>query len=274
MSRRPLLLSAWCAVAFVAAYVGFVHVPELRSADLRVLEGFMGLDTLPGAAVGDDVVRLFDPAPFAVMVLGILAAAFLLGRTKAGVLAVGAMLAANVTTQVLKPLLAIQRDYPPGHFMGPEAYPSGHTTAVMSFALALVIIAPPRVRALAAMLGGVLTVVTTFSIMMLGWHYPSDIVGGLLVATFWACLAVIPLRAELRAPNLKASAWAGVLLLGAAALLVLPRPAAAVDYALANTTWVLGAVAIAAAALVLSGSVPAPTAARRRPPTGSHRARG
>jgi hypothetical protein len=175
------------------------------------------------------------------------------------------MLAANVTTQVLKPLLAIQREFPFGHYMGPEAYPSGHTTAVMSFALALVIIAPPRLRALAATLGGVLTVLTTFSIMMLGWHYPSDIVGGLLVATFWACLAVIPLRAEVRAPSLRASARAGALLAAGAAVLGLTRPQAAVDYALANTTWLLGAVAIAAAALVLSGSVPAPTGARPRP---------
>ena len=274
MSRRPLLISLWCAVAFVAAYVAFVHVPEMRAVDLRVLEGFMGLSTLPGAQFGDDIVLLFDPAPFAALVLGIVAAAFLLGRPKAGLLAAGAMLAANVSTQVLKPLLAIQRDFPFDHAMGPEAYPSGHTTAVMSFALALVIIAPPRLRALAATLGGVLTVVTVFSIMMLGWHYPSDIVGGLLVATFWACLAVIPLRAELRAPTLRASARAGAVLLGGAALLVLTRPAAAVDYAAANTTWVLGAVAIAAAALVLSGSVPAPTAARPRRRPGSPHARG
>jgi hypothetical protein len=134
----------------------------------------------------------------------------------------------------------------------------------MSVALALVIIAPPRLRALAATLGGVLTVVTVFSIMMLGWHYPSDIIGGLLVATFWACLAVIPLRGEVRAPSLRASVRAGAVLLGGAGLLVLTRPAAAVDYALANTTWLAGAVGIAVAALVLSGSVPAPTGARAR----------
>jgi membrane-associated phospholipid phosphatase len=265
MTRRPLLIALWCAALFVAAYVAFVHLPVMRTADLRVLEGFMGLQTMPGAEYGDDIVTLFDPAPFAAMVLGVLAAGFLLGRTRAGLLAVGAMLAANVSTQVLKPLLAVQRDFPYGHAMGPEAYPSGHTTAVMSVALALVIVAPPRLRALAATLGGVLTVVTVFSIMMLGWHYPSDIVGGLLVATFWACLAVIPLRAEVRAPSLRAAAWAGAVLGGGAALLVLSRPGAAVDYALANTTWLAGAVAIAVAALLLSGSVPAPTGARARP---------
>ena len=42
------------------------------------------------------------------------------------------------------------------------------------------------------------------------------------------------------------------------------RPSGAVAYAVQNTTFVAGAVAIAAAALVLTGSVPAPTTARLR----------
>ena len=64
------------------------------------------------------------------------------------------MLGAGVTTQILKPLLAVQREYPTFHFMGPEAYPSGHTTAVMSLALALIIVTPSRWRALAAWSAG------------------------------------------------------------------------------------------------------------------------
>jgi hypothetical protein len=43
------------------------------------------------------------------------------------------------------------------------------------------------------------------------------------------------------------------------------RPASALAYASANTTFVVGALAIATGALVLSGSVPAPIGARRRP---------
>ena len=83
--------------------------------------------------------------------LGIVAAA-LRGRPPAQRAArAGAMLGAAVTSQMLKPLLATPARVPAGHFMGPEAWPSGHTTAVMSFALALVIVArragarsPPR----------------------------------------------------------------------------------------------------------------------------------
>ena len=81
--------------------------------------------------------------------------------------------------------------------MGPEACPSGHTTAVMSLALALVIVSPPRLRPLAAAAGGLLTVATVFSLLVLGSHYPSDIVGGLLVATAWARRWPLALRLEL-----------------------------------------------------------------------------
>ena len=91
----------------------------------------------------------------------------------------------------------MQREYPVWHYMGPEAYPSGHTTAVMSLALALVIVAP-RWRPLAAAGGGLLTVATVFSILVHGGHYPSDIIGGFLVATGWAYLASAALRVEAR----------------------------------------------------------------------------
>ena len=122
--------------------------------------------------------------------------------------------------------------------MGPEAYPSGHTTAVMSFALALAIVAPPRLRPLAAAAGALLTVGTVYSILILGGHYPSDIIGGFLVATAWACLAVIPLRPEAR-PSLRklagGPAIAGAVLAAAGAVAVTWRPSGAVAYAVGRT---------------------------------------
>ena len=124
---------------------------------------------------------------------------------------------------------------------------------------------------LAAAGGGLLTVATVFSILVLGSHYPSDIVGGLLVATAWASVATAVLRLELK-PSLGGAALGAFVLAAAGAFVVALRPADALAYAAANTTFVVGALAIAAGALVLSGSVPAPTGAQRRPR--SPRARG
>ena len=269
MFRRSLIVAACVAIGAVV-YLASVHVAAIERADVHTLAGFMGLASLPGAWAATWLVHLFDPAPFAILSGSLTLAAIAANRVKAGVAAFGLMLGANVTTQLLKPLLAVQRDYPAGHVMGPEAFPSGHTTAVMSFALALIIISPARLRPLAAAAGGLLTVATVYSILILGWHYPSDVIGGLLVATTWACAAGAALKADVR-PSFSGPALAGTLLTAAAAFAVLARPADAVAYASANTTFVLGALAIAAATLALSGSAPAPRAARR---DRSRRARG
>jgi membrane-associated phospholipid phosphatase len=259
-----LLSAVACAALGAVVYLAAVHVPALADADLRTLEGFMGVSALPGVRLGEELAALFNPAPFAVLSGLLVVAALVAGRARPAAVALLTMLGAGVTTQVLKPLLATQREYPPWHVMGPEAYPSGHTTAVMSFALALIIVSPSRWRPLAAAIGGLLTVATVFSLLAFGWHYPSDVIGGLLVATGWACLASAALRLEFR-PTVLGPALAAAVLAGAGLVVVALRPADALAYAAANTTFVFGALAIAAGALVLSGSVPAPTGARRRP---------
>jgi membrane-associated phospholipid phosphatase len=262
-----LASALFCTVLFVAVYAA-IHVGVVADAELRVLEGFMGL---PGHEYAYGLVGMFNPAPFAVLSISVVVGAIAARRPRAAAAAAATMLGAGVTTQVLKPLLAFQRDFPPLHFMGPVAYPSGHTTAVMSLALALIIVSPARLRPLAAAAGGLLTVATVFSILVLGGHYPSDIVGGLLVATAWASVATAVLRLELK-PSLSGAALGGFILAAAGVFLVALRPADAFAYAAANTTFVAGALAIAAGALALSGSVPAPTGALRRPR--SPRARG
>jgi membrane-associated phospholipid phosphatase len=262
------LASAGFCVVLGALLYWAIHVPVVADAELRVLEGFMGL---PGRAYANELVSMFNPVPFALLALSLVTGAVLVRRPRAAAAAALTMLGAGVTTQLLKPLLAFQRDFPPGHFMGPVAYPSGHTTAVMSLALALIIVSPARLRPLAAAAGGLLTVATVFSILLVGGHYPSDIVGGLLVATSWACVASAVLRLELK-PSLSGAALGASVLAAAGVLVVALRPADAFAYASANTTFVVGALAIAAGALALSGSVPAPTGAPRRPR--SPRARG
>jgi membrane-associated phospholipid phosphatase len=275
MLRRPLISAAVCAALGAAVYLAAVHIPAVANADLRTLEGFMGLWVLPGAHFSVDLIQLFDPAPFAILAGSLVVWAIVAGRTRAGAVAALTMLGAGVTTQLLKPLLATQREYPIWHWMGPEAYPSGHTTAAMSFALALVIISPARRRPLAAAAGGLLTAAMIFSLLVLGSHYPSDVAGGLLVATGWACLSTAALRLELRA-SLGGPALAATILAAAGLLVVVLRPVEAFAYAAANTTFVAGALMLFGAALVLSGSVPAPTGARwfRRPPPDSPRVRG
>lgn len=124
------------------------------------------------------------------------------GRKREVAAALGVALLANVTTQILKVILAHPRYVPgPVGSVGPEAFPSGHATAAMSAAVAAVIIAPGHRRPLAAVLGAAYTVCVSVGLVILGWHFPSDVLGGMLCATGYGFAAIAVLRwAEVRYP--------------------------------------------------------------------------
>ncbi|WP_051324877.1 phosphatase PAP2 family protein [Candidatus Solirubrobacter pratensis] len=190
MDRRPLAFAAACAGLATAVYVVVVHVALVQRLDLHVLEDAMRHRTEQRTTVASDLVGLFDPAPFAVITASLVAGALLAGRVRAGFAAGGAMLAAAVTTQLLKPALAVQRPYPADHYMPAASWPSGHTTAIVSLLLAFVIVLPPRLRPPVAVLGGGIAALALGSIVLLGFHYPSDVLGGVLVASGWSAVAL------------------------------------------------------------------------------------
>src|SRR4051812_38436074 len=166
MVRRPLLIVALCVLLDAAIYLLATRVPAVRDADLRTLEGFMGLWALPGSGYAPHFAGLFDPGPYALLVLGILAAGVLSGRTRVGVVAAAMMVCASGWSQLLKPLLAVPREWPQYHWMDAASWPSGHATNVAVFAFALAIVVAPRWRPLAAAFGALLTIATVYSILM------------------------------------------------------------------------------------------------------------
>ena len=110
---------------------------------------------------------------------------------------------------LLKMLLAHPR-YPSSlHYpVGPEALPSGHATAAMSLAMAGVLAAPRRGRLAAAVIGSALALGVGAAVIVVHWHYPSDVVAGYLLATGWALTVVAGLyEADRRFPA--RNRWAG-----------------------------------------------------------------
>lgn len=153
----------------------------------------------PGTAA-DRAATLFahlgDPVPLLVMLSAICALALSWGRRPEALAAVVIVAGANLTTQFLKVLFSHERFY---SFLGEgqpwtNSFPSGHTTAAASIAVALLVAAPARLRPLAALLGAALTGVVGLSVVVLEWHYPSDVIGGLLVAAGWGFAALAALR--------------------------------------------------------------------------------
>src|SRR4029077_15353521 len=93
------------------------------------------------------------------------------------------------TTQILKPLLATPRwSIAPWLDVSSSSWPSGHATAAMSLALCSVIAASPRWRPIVGAAMAAFAVAVCYSFLELGWHYPTDVLGGFEIATVWSLL--------------------------------------------------------------------------------------
>jgi len=184
---------------------------------------------------------LGNPPLVATITLALAAFALVRGRPRSAVAVLALVAATSVSGELLKVLLAHPRfpaifNYP----VGPQALPSGHATAAMSMALAGVLVAPRRARWAAALIGSGLALAVGASVVAVGWHYPSDVLAGYLLATGWALtIAAALCEAEVRYPA--GERWAGTAL------------ARATDRIAAGGLALVAAVAAVAAVLATAG---------------------
>ena len=195
--KRPLLLAGACWVAFAVLVVVAYWLPVARSADGWSVEGFLNLQTPALDWLAYRVAKLADPVPFAIATVVLACIALYRGRPRHAVAVVVLLLGANVLTQTLKVLLEHPRwhDFLGNSQLGSTAFPSGHATASMSLAFAAVLVAPAAWRPLVAVVGAVFAVAVSESVMLLAWHFPSDVAGGFLVATAATLMTIAALRA-------------------------------------------------------------------------------
>ena len=290
-ASSALLATLGCAAGLLATGIAAFAWPLARAHDAASLAGFQTLGAHPLlAGVANWFANSVDPLPYALIGMTLAAIALARRRVRLALAVPLMMLAASATTEFLKPAVGGVRSsdwFGPGHQIAAASWPSGHATAAMMVALCAVLVAPPLLRPLVALLGSVLAVGVSYSILMLGWHFPSDVLGGLLVAGMWVSLSLTLLWwSERRWPVSREVAVAGaggtrsllapgVLVaagVGAAVALLAARGRLAPGYLQAHASLVLGAVAIAivaalmasAVALAISGTDPGPTAAPRR----------
>ena len=106
--------------------------------------------------------------------------------------ALGAVVGANVTTQILKDYVLTRPSL--GVTTGVvNSLPSGHTTVAVTLSLALIVVAPQWFRGPSAWFGWAWTSLMSVSVMMEGWHRPSDAITAALIAGAWA-LALSPIE--------------------------------------------------------------------------------
>lgn len=274
MSRRPLflltlaLLSACGAVAvWLAAFV----VPGGRGLDAGAMQAFTGVARPPLEPSIRGVAVLADPTPFLVGVAGLTVLALLRRRWLMAAVVPAILVGANATTQLLKPALADPRalDLNGAETIYHGSWPSGHSTASMSLALCLVLVVGPRLRPLAALLGAGYAIAVGYALVALGYHLPSDVFGGYLVAATFtllgtAALAVLEARRPAPAPRSVRLApqlpvgglvAGGALLLAATAAVVVAYAPGMTLSALEHPTAIAAGAGIAALGLALTSGL-------------------
>ncbi len=196
--RAPLLAATSCLGAFVLLLFAAYKLPYAANLDATALHGLAALRGPVATPIAVAASHLADP----LSVVGILAALLVLGRVwereRQAVAAAALVIMAIVTAEGLKLLLAHPRVGGVVGYdqVGTAAFPSGHATASVAVALATVLVVPPRIRPFVAVAAAAYAIAVCMSILVLVWHFPSDVFGGMLVASFYFSLAVAALRAE------------------------------------------------------------------------------
>lgn len=210
-----------------------------------------GLSQLAIPRVANATRGLLDTisvASLATVAVGMLA--FAAARRKRDLAAAAAVLlaGANVTTQVLKHELATRSGSP---MELSRSFPSGHATVAMSVALAVLLLAPPRLRLPVALVGGLYASAVGIALVVTAAHYPSDVAAGFCVAGVWAAVAALFItRPPTGAPSARAVLSVATVAVLSVAIAVLARPEAVVHVRL-HLRLAEAAVGIAATAAVV-----------------------
>ena len=206
---RALAVAGLLVLALAGVWALAALVPSIHTKDAVALYKFTTLSTASLDPALRFLLHLLNPSLFILWAIALVAFA-LAGERPRVALAVAAVLTlAPFTAEQLKPLLAHQHDSVGYVTINAASWPSGHATAATALALCAVLVAPRPWRPLVAALGAVYVLVCAFAMLVLAWHMPSDVIGGILVASLWMALAVAALRASERAFPAKRAQPAG-----------------------------------------------------------------
>lgn len=200
----PLVAALAGLVAFAFTAVLALAVPVAHRFDAALLHGFMSFKTEPVGEPLDFLANSANPKKYILAGLCLIAVAIVRRRWwRAG--AVATLFAAcGVATQVAQRVFTTHRydafleDH--GGQMSSSGFPSGHAAAAMTIALCAVLVAPAAWRTVAVVAGWAYAAGVGYAVVVHSWHYPSDVLGGYLVAGILMALALAVLRAYEDAP--------------------------------------------------------------------------
>jgi undecaprenyl-diphosphatase len=203
--------TTWAIIAALAVALailtGAVAVgwPPLEAADAHVLAAGAAMAAHGGAvAVSIAVTDLGSPVAVDVFTAVAVAVLLLRRRTRDAAYLLLVRVAALGVETTLKNLLERPRPdiVPPLTTATGFSFPSGHTTGTTALCVSLVVVLFPvlhrRGRAVAVAVAVALSLAVGASRVLLGVHFPSDVIGGLLAGSLVALTAAALLLPPLR----------------------------------------------------------------------------
>jgi membrane-associated phospholipid phosphatase len=195
-AQYALLAAAGCALGLVAIVLIAFEWPLARTHDAKSLVAFQSLsaNSRLDSVAGWIASTAKSPLPFVLAGVFFVLVALLRRQPRLALAVPIAMGGAMASAELLKRLFSHTRWQhlvgPPSPHLAAASFPSGHATGAMAVALCAVLVAPPLLRPLAGLLGCALVLAVSYSVLILGWHYPSDVLAGFLVAGLWVSLAL------------------------------------------------------------------------------------
>ncbi len=202
--KTPLF--AWLACAGATALLALIAYGSdaFQRQDANLLARFIAHRDSEVGSLAAGCAHLGDPVPILLMLALACAIALQRNRPLDAAAAIAVVAGANVTAQLLKVLLTHPRFQPVlgANQLDATSFPSGHVAAVTSIAIAFAFVVPRGARSLVAVLGVCLVAAVSSGVLVLAWHAPSDVLGGILVAAGWGFAVLAVLRfAETPAPQ-------------------------------------------------------------------------
>jgi membrane-associated phospholipid phosphatase len=169
-----LLLGFACLAAAALAGLFFAKRPGPNRVDAA---GYFYLPSDPNSHLANALVRLGSKPVLIIGVIVVFLVALFRDWVRAFACAAAPIVAVEVVEHIAKPMVG--REIGTGSF----TYPSGTVAAIAALSTAVFLVAPRLARPAAALAGVVAVTGTGIAVLVLRWHYPTDVAGGVWVGS-------------------------------------------------------------------------------------------
>jgi membrane-associated phospholipid phosphatase len=181
---RLLVASVLGGVATALCYVLLVHTAVGQRLDDAAYYGAVHAGSQHFGFIDAQLERI-DERSLKLTMVAMFAIGLLRGRPILGI--GGAVVAGGpvAAAHILRYHILDRAPFVVGSAIG-NTFPSDHAAAAAGCAMALVLVVPPWLRGVAAILGGVFAAAIAAQVQVIGWHRASDSIGACLLAFVFA----------------------------------------------------------------------------------------